>query len=212
MMRYATEAYRFRLGCFEMGRPRSQAAHEKVLEATASIALADGLAAVTIDEVARRSGVAKTTIYRHFEHRNALLIAALDRTTDAPDRPDTGSLAADLAAFYRDLVPIFEAPDVRTLSLEIFAAAARDPELDGLRTAFFAGRMGPLEAILRQAAARGEIEPIRDPLAAIEIVHGPLIVRSLIAPATLDALDPDALAASAAARLTTLHETANVTP
>ena len=81
-----------------MGRPRSQAAREKVLEATAAIALSDGLSAVTIDRVARRSGVAKTTIYRHFEHRNALLIAALDPTTDAPDCPDTGALTVDLAA------------------------------------------------------------------------------------------------------------------
>ena len=184
-----------------MGRPRSEQARTRALDAAASIALDSGLAAVTVDEVARRSGVAKTTIYRHFEHRNALLIAALDRTTDRPAAPDTGSLAGDLAAFYHQLLPIFADPAVQTLSLEVFTAAARDPELDGLRNTFFAGRMGPLRAILDRAVNRGEIAPVDDLIAAIEIVHGPLIVRSLIAPATLADQEPEKLAANAARRL-----------
>lgn len=188
-----------------MGRPRSETARRKILDAAASTAIESGLAAVTVDEVARRSGVAKTTIYRHFEDRNALLIAALDQTTDAPTVPDTGSLPGDLAAFYRELLPIFADRAVQTLSLEIFTAAARDPELDALRDAFFAGRLGPLRSILESAARRGDIAPIDDLVAAVEIVHGPLIVRSLIAPASLAALDPDVLAASAARRLMEQH-------
>jgi len=188
-----------------MGRPRSEAARERILDAAASIALESGLAAVTVDEVARRSGAAKTTVYRHFEHRNALLVAALDRTTDAPIVSDTGSLRGDLAAFYRELLPIFADRAVQTLSLEIFTAAARDCELAGLRNSFFAGRMGPLRSILGRAVHRGDIAPVDDLIAAIEIVHGPLIVRSLIAPATLTTLDPDDLAASAARRLIEQH-------
>ena len=133
-----------------------------------------------------------------------MLIAALDRTTDAPQEPDTGSLRDDLVAFYRELLPIFADPAVQTLSLEVFTAAARDRELEALRNSFFAGRMGPLRSILRHAVDRGEIAPARDLIAAIEIVHGPLIVRSLIAPATLDAVDLDALADAAARRLAEL--------
>ena len=47
---------------------REQTDH-KIMKATLAIVISDGVGAVTIEEVARRSGVAKTTIYRRYRMR-----------------------------------------------------------------------------------------------------------------------------------------------
>ncbi len=172
-----------------------------MLDATEQIARRDGLAAVTIDEVARRSGVAKTTVYRHFGSKAELLVAALDDLIEPPIATDTGSLIGDLEAFLRAVRPIFLDGAIRTLSLEIFAAAARDPELERLRAAFFGGRMGPLLSVIDRAQARGELGTGLDPVAAIELIEGPLIARSMVAPERLADLDVDELAPRIAERL-----------
>ncbi len=61
-----------------------------MLQHTLAIVVEVGVHGFTIDELARRSGVAKTTIYRHFPTRNELLIAALDGNITIPETPDTG--------------------------------------------------------------------------------------------------------------------------
>lgn len=52
---------------------RREATNRKIMNATLGIILADGVGAVTIEEVARRSGVAKTSIYRRFKNTKDLL-------------------------------------------------------------------------------------------------------------------------------------------
>ena len=60
-----------------------------------------GLDACTLDEVARRSGVAKTTIYRHFGDLDELVVTAIDDMIEEVATPDHGSLRADLEAIVR---------------------------------------------------------------------------------------------------------------
>jgi len=61
-----------------MARPRSEEARRKVLGAASDLMAARGVASLTIDEVAARSGVAKTTIYRHWQERTSLIIDAVE--------------------------------------------------------------------------------------------------------------------------------------
>ena len=59
-----------------MGTMRSERARDEVLQATADLVAEVGLERTTIDEIAARSGVAKTTIYRHWPTKQALLMAS----------------------------------------------------------------------------------------------------------------------------------------
>ena len=104
-----------------------------MLDAVAQIALDDGLGAVTIDEVARRSGVAKTTVYRHFPTKPELLVAALDQLVGPPVAPDTGSLVGDLTAFLRSVHPIFADDRVRE-QVERWSAQIRDATAEAAET------------------------------------------------------------------------------
>lgn len=73
------------------GRPRNPAVGERILQAALDLLRGRGPGALTIDAVSARSGVARTTIYRRFPDRRALIAATLDElvevSTPAPDLP-----------------------------------------------------------------------------------------------------------------------------
>ena len=100
-----------------MPRPRSEAARTAILHHASALASEVGVADFTIDELARRSGVAKTTIYRHFPTRRELLVAALDGQIPTPATPDTGSFREDLIAFLEIVRPYFRDESVRRIGL-----------------------------------------------------------------------------------------------
>lgn len=68
------------------GRPRREGADETILAAARTLLDEVGYAAFNVDVIAERSGIAKTTIYRRWPNKSALVAAAID-TTSASD-PD----------------------------------------------------------------------------------------------------------------------------
>lgn len=172
-----------------MARTLSDAARSKMLDTAAELVQERGVDRFSVDEVARRSGVAKTTIYRHFASAKELLVAALDRAMAAPRTPDTGSLRGDLLQYLADVRPTFADVSLRNLFFEIYTAGARDPELRELQRALMRRRVGPTMAIFESARARGELPPDLDYATMAEIVQGPFIVRSMFRPETLADVD-----------------------
>ena len=89
--------------------PRVLVSRERVLTATLDLLVEAGLGELTIDDISRRSGVAKTTIYRHWAGRSALVIDACSRLTDGQEAPpDTGSLDGDLRAVLTGIADLLE--------------------------------------------------------------------------------------------------------
>lgn len=148
-----------------------------------------GLDAFTVDDVAARSGVAKTTIYRHFESGNELLVATLDQMIVPFPVPDTGSLRSDLLAVARTVLPVFADPNLRRLLLGVVHAAAGDDELDRIHRAMIAERKCPLQVVLDAARSRGEIPADLDFEVAFDHVEGPFIARWLHHPELLSQMD-----------------------
>lgn len=160
-----------------------------MLGATAAIVFDDGVNAVTFDEVARRSGVAKTTIYRHFDTKNQLLMAALDGATAFPDVPDTGNLRADLLGFFENVKPMFRNEQLRAATLDLMAAAARDDELQTLHRSAVRDRTAAMQTIFERAQARGELPLDLDYTDAFDFLEGPFFVRTILYPEKVDDLD-----------------------
>lgn len=160
-----------------------------MLGATVEIVFSDGVNAVTFDEVARRSGVAKTTIYRHFETKNQLVIAALDGLTVFPEVPDTGNLRADLLAFFATIRPLFRNLRVRAATLDLMAAAARDDDLHALHQRAVGQRTRAMRTIFERAQARGELPADLEYVDAFDFLEGPFFVRTMLYPEKVDDLD-----------------------
>lgn len=174
-----------------MSRPLSTNARAQMLAAAADIVVSDGMSKLSIDEVARQSGVAKTTIYRHFSGKNELVVAALDDmlTATVEDPPDTGTLRGDLIEFLKVVLPNFANRRLQLLYLEMMVARAHDAELHELSESMMTGRGLTLFAIIGRARDRGEIDAELDAISAFAFVEGPLVLRSLAFPEGLAALD-----------------------
>src|SRR5436189_5026884 len=79
------------------GRPRDPGRDVLILEATASMLVQKGYEQLSVEAVAAAAGVGKTTIYRRFPDKAALVSAAVEaRAASAPPRPRTGDLRSVL--------------------------------------------------------------------------------------------------------------------
>lgn len=176
-----------------MPRPLSIEARDKALEAAAALVAEAGIEGFTIDEVARRSGVAKSTLYRHWTSANELLVSAIDCHIEHIPTPDTGSLHGDLVRLLETLRPLLDDEGNRRLMIEMLAAAARDPELERIKRTMLAERTAPIGTIVRRAVERGEIPPIDDDRATL-FVHGTVTARTLIRGEPIDEAEVGELA------------------
>jgi AcrR family transcriptional regulator len=158
--------------------PRVVVSRERVLTATLDLLTEAGLGGLTFDDVAKRSGVAKTTIYRHWPNRKALIIDACLRMTDGEDEPpDTGSLEGDVTAILTNLAELLVTARWSSILPSIVDAAERDPEIAEVHSRLQRWHAAPLRAALERAARRGEIAPEVDLSAIAAALRGPLYFR-----------------------------------
>ncbi|MEU8232426.1 TetR/AcrR family transcriptional regulator [Actinoplanes sp. NPDC048967] len=163
---------------------RSKAA---VLAQTYELLSAGGIGGVSIDEVSRRSGVAKTTIYRHWPSRAALLVEACSTVGSASAVPDTGGFDGDLTALVFDLAEQLRTARWASVLPSIVDAAEREPELAGLHADLHARLMAPFVTVAERAEARGELAGDRRPADVVAAVTGPLFYRRWFSREPLDA-------------------------
>ncbi len=83
------------------GRPRDRRIDPLVREATLALLVDGGYAALRIDDVARRAGVAKTTIYRRWASLAELVLDTVEDALGPRVVPETGDVEADLEAVVR---------------------------------------------------------------------------------------------------------------
>lgn len=162
-----------------MARPLSEAARAKMLRATQEIAVSCGLEAFSVEEVARRSGVAKSTIYRHFDSGDELLLTAMDQFVDEVHDADTGSLRGDLVVIMTRFVAIATEPSIRRLFTSVLYRAIGNADFGSLHDELVHERKAPMRLALQRGMARGEIDPAIDIELASTMLEGPFVARVL---------------------------------
>src|SRR5260370_26087252 len=114
------------------GRPRSQEADRAILTATVELLAERGLTAMSIEEVADRAGVGKTTIYRRWPSKGLLALDAFVASfREQQPLPDTGTLRGDLIAALRAWVRAVTQTPMGSMLTGLIAEAQHDPELRG---------------------------------------------------------------------------------
>ncbi|MDQ8730251.1 TetR/AcrR family transcriptional regulator [Bradyrhizobium sp. LHD-71] len=136
--------------------PESEAA---VLQAARQLLLEKGYAGFSIEEVARRAGAGKPTIYRWWPTKADLFIAIYGAEKSATVvLPDHGDLARDLTHYTADLWRFWrDHPAGSTFKGLIAEAQGSEAALDALRTKFLPERLEPVRTLFERAAARGEL-------------------------------------------------------
>lgn len=163
-----------------MARPRSVTANKAALDAAVDVMVEAGVDGVTLEEVASRSGVARSTLYRHFGSKEALVVLAAQSCVIEHPTPDTGSLEGDLRFLFERIGQAEEQHRIPDLLPMLLDAARRDPEIEHLVHAFLEERRRPLRTVLRLAQLRGEIGTDVDLDVALALVIGPFTHRRLI--------------------------------
>jgi AcrR family transcriptional regulator len=158
--------------------PRVLVSRERVLTTTLDLLTEAGLDELTIDDISRRSGVAKTTIYRHWPNRSALVIDACSRMTDGEQAPpDTGSLEGDVRAILTNIAELLGTARWSSIVPSIVDVAEHDPAFADIHGRIQRGHAAPLRAALDRAAHRGEIPSTADRDAIPAALLGPLFYR-----------------------------------
>jgi len=167
--------------------PRILVSRERALTATLDLLTEAGLNELTIDDISRRSGVAKTTIYRHWPNRSALVIDACSRMTDDEEAPpDTGSLEGDVRAVLTNIAELLGTARWSSIVPSIVDVAEHDPAFADIHSRIQRGHAAPLKAALDRAASRGDVRPEADRDAFAAALLGPLFYRRWFSRETID--------------------------
>lgn len=146
-----------------------------------------GYAALTVEGVARRAGVHKTTVYRRWRDRDSLVLdAIIDQVAIDVPVPDTRAVETDLREHARSLIRWLTSPTGAAIVAAAFSDAARAPEIAGLKRRFFEDRFRRMEPVVTRAIARGELPRGTDPSQLVRAVIAPIYLRLLVTAEPLD--------------------------
>jgi AcrR family transcriptional regulator len=160
------------------GRPKggSDAIVRAVLDATLRQLEDRGLSGVSVDEVAKTAGVNKTSVYRRWPSRGALVLAALHTLRDhEPPPPQAGSLRENLIAILSAKVAMVSSSSGRKILRAMIAF--EDEEVARVARALRKQRYRVPFAVIQSAIARGELSPGTDPSLLAEVLLAPMYYR-----------------------------------
>lgn len=169
------------------GRPRSEAAHQALLDATARLMEAMPIRDITIGGIAKEAGVGKPTIYRWWESKCALVMDAFLATT-APKIPfpKSGSAVDALTLQVKRVIKLLRGRPGRIVA-EMVGEGQYDPHiLEEFRDRFFSRLLAPAHAIIERGKASGELDQDLDTDLALDLIYGPVYYRLLVGHQPLD--------------------------
>jgi AcrR family transcriptional regulator len=172
------------------GRPRSEKADQAILGATLMMVAEHGVTATTIEGIAAAAGVGKTTIYRRWQSKTELIVAAVSQMAPRGDPPDTGTLYGDLKALAELQRQRLAGTGLLTVAPRVLAESMNDPEL---HQGFLDSVINPLRGLIRlfiqRAVERGDLRPDLNVEALVDILHSLPIYKILTSRG-----DPDSIA------------------
>jgi AcrR family transcriptional regulator len=165
---------------------RVRRSKENVLKITAELLYEGGLGGVSVDEVSRRSGVAKTTIYRHWPTRSDLVLDACAQMSASHDVPDTGSLEGDIRTLLTGIAEMLTTANWSAVLPSIMDAAERDPNIAKIHSDIQKGHAAPFHAVISRAVQKGALPKTVDPKIMTAALLGPLFYRRWFSREPLD--------------------------
>jgi AcrR family transcriptional regulator len=182
------------------GRPRDGRLDARILDQVLALLGAKGYAGLTLDELATRSGVAKTTILRRWPSKAAVAAAGVEQLAlQSVDVPDSGTLHGDLLALLHGAAETFVRGNGQFVP-RLIREAGHHPEITDLLFTVIHTRRQAYRRALAHAIARGELAPSVDQELMIDLLIGPIWTRLLITrdPVTTEYVDSVVAAALAA--------------
>ncbi len=164
------------------GRPRSEQSRQAILRSTLKLLRQHGgFHDLSIEAVAADAKVSKTTVYRWWPTKAALVVDAFSASADEELRfPDTGSVRRDISLQMRRLIHVFRSPRGKVVAA-LLAGGQSDPELiEAFRDRFLWPRRYQAYQTLQRGIDRGELAPDTDLDLLLDSLYGAIYMRFLI--------------------------------
>ncbi len=155
--------------------PRTTRVRRIVLDAAAELLIKEGHRAVTPHQVSKATGVARSTIYRHWPDPVGLLLDAIDSVL-APDHAlsTVGDIHVDLTSALDSLRLRLNKRPFRAMFAALLDHATRSPKLVPAQRRFVSSVTAPLRSIIAEAIADGRFEQLLKPDEAVAQLVGPI--------------------------------------
>jgi len=160
--------------------PRVARTRATVLSAAIDLLAERGYSGFSVESVVERTGIAKTTVYRHWPTRDDLLSAAIAELDGTGPLPDTGSVRQDLRDLFARRVRAARTPRWERCMPALVEAAVRHPELATVIARLASQVLAQIETLLGRGIERGELRRGIDPQLAASALIGPIVFRRLL--------------------------------
>jgi AcrR family transcriptional regulator len=166
---------------------RGPVVRSAILDATLQLIVEHGYG-FSIDEVAARSHVHKTTVYRNWPTKPTLVAAAIDELASTTiDLTRTNDAVADLERLAVSVARTLRTTAGTQAIRAVVAAAADDADLIAAARSFLTGRYHHATAIIDDAVATGQMRHGIDPTLVWEAIVNPLHMRAILGTPATDA-------------------------
>lgn len=173
------------------GRPRDAGADRAILQAALELFVQRGAEGASIEQIAKRAGVGKLTIYRRWSSKEELLCQAIESAREnVPDAPPEDLSTVPLAELVNASLPaqvdMMADPNFAGMIAQIFGSRATHPTLmETYWEHYIDPRRRAVHALLRRAQQEGQLDPDADLDVVIDMMVGALMYR-MLQPSTPD--------------------------
>lgn len=171
--------------CHASRRSRSERA---VLDAARELLAESGFGSLTVEGVATRAGVAKTTIYRRYRSRTDLALAVLiEGVSDVNSQPYVQDTTTELVLLVNRTIHLMSTTLWGRVMKGLVSEVAADPELAQVyREQVVSKRVADIRLLVERGIARGELRPGLDPEMVTDLLLGPIYYRLFLSGSPLD--------------------------
>jgi AcrR family transcriptional regulator len=182
--------------------PRIAQTRAQVHAATLAIIAESGVRAATVERIADRAGVSRSTVYRRWPSLPSLYYEAFAQLARRWSPEPGGDVDAELRHYLRDYADRLNDPTYGAVLVALIEAAWRDPELAALRRTVFDERTSRAAAIFEAGVRAGRLRADLDLREALDAVVAPFLYRRLVEQETISPTDVDRLHADVLRRFT----------
>ena len=162
--------------------------------------VASGYAQTSVEAIAQRAGVHKTTVYRRWGTKDVLIADALDHAAaERTEVADTGDIDADMRTLARAVVATLTSRSGIATVRAIVAEAPGSPELGRVMRRFWATRLTQVGPIIDAAVDRQQLPPTTSAAELMKFIAAPLYYQLLMTDEALTNATADRAAAAALA-------------
>jgi AcrR family transcriptional regulator len=166
---------------------RGAATEQAILQATRELLAEGGVHQLTIEGVAARAGVAKTTIYRRYRDKDDLALSVVLQMVEQVILPELGETRAELRQFVRAAVDQLGGTLMGRVMQGLVSDLAVDPQLAAaFQERVVSVRDAEVSRLVARGIARGDLAADTDDDTAHELLIAPVYYRLLLSGHPLD--------------------------